>query len=448
MVGIVVIVLLVVVSGGLSIEPFIILLDLGALLFFTLFCPTVFLSPLCAFQTTTTTSLVIIIMFFSLMETLTTPAAVAAFLSTGLISLVPNVLLFLFPALTKTATATAGSSGVWWQWGQALAAGGLLGDVFLHTLPHANAMRMTEENEKAHQRDHHDDHDDSNHDHARDNGTGLWILAGFFVFFIVDVFLRMAEDMMHGNSNNNHNQQDDDNNSKNHSHSHSHAHNNSSDHKSSNGTIVDDKNESTARTSSSSTTTTSWSLLVLNLTADALHNFTDGLAIGASYASAAATTTAVSPGSVATLSILLHEVPHELGDYCTLVSAGYTPWQAVRMQFVTAIAAFVGTAVALVLSASSTSSSSESSSVVSDPQQSILLLGTAGGFLYLAATTLLPHVLSEPVNKPWHRLGHLVAFSVGLAFMYGVAFLEEQEEHHDHDHHLHHDEHEHHHREL
>mmetsp|Transcript_14692 Transcript_14692/g.29866 ORF Transcript_14692/g.29866 Transcript_14692/m.29866 type:complete len:198 (+) Transcript_14692:2035-2628(+) len=168
----------------------------------------------------------------------------------------------------------------------------------------------------------------------------------------------------------------------------------------------------------------SWSLIVLNLTADSLHNFTDGLAIGASYAATASNNSSVvvSAGSVATLSILLHEVPHELGDYCTLVAAGYTPWQAVRTQFATAIAAFCGTAVALV--AADQSSSSDA-----------LLLATAGTFLYLAGTTLLPHVLNESVMKPWHRLGHLLAFAVGLAFMQAVALLEEAEHHHHHDDH-------------
>ena len=56
----------------------------------------------------------------------------------------------------------------------------------------------------------------------------------------------------------------------------------------------------------------------LNLAADFTHNFTDGLAIGASFL--------VSPavGAVTTLTILLHEVPHEIGDFAILVQSGCT----------------------------------------------------------------------------------------------------------------------------
>merc|ERR1719341_3215907 len=45
----------------------------------------------------------------------------------------------------------------------------------------------------------------------------------------------------------------------------------------------------------------------LNLAADCFHNFTDGLAIGASFLAGE------SIGIITTLTILLHEVPHEIG---------------------------------------------------------------------------------------------------------------------------------------
>ena len=54
----------------------------------------------------------------------------------------------------------------------------------------------------------------------------------------------------------------------------------------------------------------------LNLAADFAHNFTDGLAIGASFLAGE------SVGIITTITILLHEVPHEIGDFAILVQSG------------------------------------------------------------------------------------------------------------------------------
>ena len=54
----------------------------------------------------------------------------------------------------------------------------------------------------------------------------------------------------------------------------------------------------------------------LNLAADFTHNFTDGLAIGASFL------VSQNLGIITTLTILLHEVPHEIGDFAILVQSG------------------------------------------------------------------------------------------------------------------------------
>lgn len=54
----------------------------------------------------------------------------------------------------------------------------------------------------------------------------------------------------------------------------------------------------------------------LNLAADFAHNFTDGLALGASFLAGSTV------GAVTTLTVLLHEVPHEVGDFAILVQSG------------------------------------------------------------------------------------------------------------------------------
>lgn len=56
----------------------------------------------------------------------------------------------------------------------------------------------------------------------------------------------------------------------------------------------------------------------LNLAADFAHNFTDGLALGASFVAGSTV------GAITTLTVLLHEVPHEVGDFAILVQSGCT----------------------------------------------------------------------------------------------------------------------------
>jgi zinc transporter ZupT len=51
---------------------------------------------------------------------------------------------------------------------------------------------------------------------------------------------------------------------------------------------------------------------------DGLHNFSDGLAIGASYA------IGITTGIGTSLAVLCHELPHEIGDFAVLRRAGIT----------------------------------------------------------------------------------------------------------------------------
>jgi zinc transporter 7 len=161
---------------------------------------------------------------------------------------------------------------------------------------------------------------------------------------------------------------------------------------------------------------------MLNIAGDAMHNFTDGLAIGASFATYTLTHSSnqvtfaslmASQGGLATISILFHEIPHELGDYCVLLKGGFTKRQAILTQFMTAIAAMVGSLVGLW-------------AVEGWGSHSMVYL-TAGGFVYLAAVTILPQVLDESSSSFQTRLVQLVAFLTGIAFMYGVLMLEEHD---------------------
>ncbi len=49
-----------------------------------------------------------------------------------------------------------------------------------------------------------------------------------------------------------------------------------------------------------------------------MHNFTDGLAIGASFLASEQL------AFVTVVTVLLHEIPHEIGDFAVLVQSGYS----------------------------------------------------------------------------------------------------------------------------
>ena len=291
-------------------------------------------------------------------------AVLAAFISTGVISLAPNILLFLFP---NYGSGPHSSATAMLSLGQALAVGGLLGDVFLHTLPEC----FTDAHPHMHQHHHH-------HHGSENNNIGLRVIFGFSVFLILDIFVRSIEKTSGG---------------------HSHSNNGEKG--------LNDK---------CTNQTKSWRLLLssavlLNLLGDACHNFTDGLAIGATFSltqiphsseEIMSWTTAFSllksRGGLASISVFLHEIPHELGDFATLVRAGCSRNMAIGLQFLTSIAAFAGTAFGLF-----------SADYIEGLGHEVLLPFTAGGFLYLACVTILPDVL-ETESNVWLRTLQIGSF--------------------------------------
>ena len=113
--------------------------------------------------------------------------------------------------------------------------------------------------------------------------------------------------------------------------------------------------------------------------------------------------------------MFLHEIPHELGDFATLVRAGLTRNMAIGAQFLTAIFAFLGTAFGLF-----------SGQIIEGLGHDVLLPFTAGGFLYLSCATILPDVLETDVGATT-RLLQIGSFLLGVGFMYAVAVLEDLE---------------------
>lgn len=141
----------------------------------------------------------------------------------------------------------------------------------------------------------------------------------------------------------------------------------------------------------------------LNLAADFTHNFTDGLAIGASYLAGN------SIGVITTITILLHEVPHEIGDFAILIKSGCSKRKAMALQLLTAVGALSGTVIALL------GSNGEAAPWV--------LPFTAGGFIYIATVSVLPELLEES-TKLLQSLKEIAALLAGVGLMIIIASFE------------------------
>ncbi|KAK5975784.1 hypothetical protein GCK32_012214 [Trichostrongylus colubriformis] len=75
---------------------------------------------------------------------------------------------------------------------------------------------------------------------------------------------------------------------------------------------------------------------VVILFGDGVHNFVDGIAIGASFLHS------MKLGLITTIAVICHEVPHELGDLAVLVESGLSMKNALLLNLLSALTAFLG----------------------------------------------------------------------------------------------------------
>ena len=135
----------------------------------------------------------------------------------------------------------------------------------------------------------------------------------------------------------------------------------------------------------------------LNLLGDAIHNFLDGMIIASSFL------INFKLGVITTLLIIFHEIPQEIGDFAILVYGGFTRTKALVFNFLCALTAVVGALAGYFLSNTIEAFST------------FLLSFTAGGFIYIASSDLIPELHRQKSEKRAN-------FSF-LLFLLGVFFL-------------------------
>lgn len=135
----------------------------------------------------------------------------------------------------------------------------------------------------------------------------------------------------------------------------------------------------------------------LNIIGGTIHNFGDGLIIGTSFM------VSIPLGVAATLAIIFHEIPQEIGDFGVLVYGGFSRAKALFYNFLSALAAVAGTVVGYYFASSIAGFSG------------VVLPVAAGGFIYVAACDLIPEI---------HKENDLKKSGLSIAvFLFGIALM-------------------------
>jgi len=144
----------------------------------------------------------------------------------------------------------------------------------------------------------------------------------------------------------------------------------------------------------------------MNLIGDGIHNFTDGLVIAASFIAS------IQLGIATTFAVISHEIPQELGDFGVLVYGGFTKIRALVYNLLSALTAILGAFAGYFLC-----SYIENFAV-------FLLPITAGGFIYISGSDLIPELHKEANVKK--SMLSFAFFSIGILFMWSVRFIFER----------------------
>jgi zinc and cadmium transporter len=142
----------------------------------------------------------------------------------------------------------------------------------------------------------------------------------------------------------------------------------------------------------------------MNLLGDALHNLIDGMVIGASYLAN------IPLGITTTIAVVLHEIPQEISDFGVLVYGGFTKKKALMMNFFSALTSVLGAIITFVVGSKVSFFSA------------ILVPITAGGFIYIAGSDLIPELHKE-VNVSKSVLQFL-SIILGVGVMLSLLLLE------------------------
>jgi len=138
----------------------------------------------------------------------------------------------------------------------------------------------------------------------------------------------------------------------------------------------------------------------LILVGDTIHNFVDGVVIAATFL--------VDPalGVATTLAVAAHEIPQEVADYGILLSSHFTRAAALTLNFISGLASVLGALVCWQFQDAI------------EPRLAWVMAATAGMFIYVAASDLMPELHHTGTRDAWR---YAVPFFVGIALIAGLG---------------------------
>jgi len=142
----------------------------------------------------------------------------------------------------------------------------------------------------------------------------------------------------------------------------------------------------------------------MNLIGDSVHNLIDGLIIASAFM------IDFRLGVVTTLAVAIHEIPQEIGDFGVLIYAGIKKKTALLINYAVALTVVLGGIIGYF-------SFSNLNNLLP-----YLLPFAAGGFIYIAASDLMPEIRKESNLKK--SMASFLIFVSGIAFMYLIKIID------------------------
>jgi len=140
----------------------------------------------------------------------------------------------------------------------------------------------------------------------------------------------------------------------------------------------------------------------LNLIGDGIHNFIDGMIIAATFL------VSFDLGFATTLAVIFHEIPQEIGDFGVLIYGGFSKKKALTYNFMSALTAILGAITTYFLA-------------YLQSIEILLVPFAAGGFIYIAATDLMPELHKKSQIKVSIIQFITILLGIGLMAYLGMA---------------------------